>query len=154
MNERTRGTTESAMVALLDLRAYCMRLRAGAEDLRRALAGVVLEAALRSKVSALDQTMMSLSREVGGELQAVEEVTVATEAETEELLRTLTSVEARFMSVLDDAAGVVEALELAAERDARLEPAYVAVVETVTALLRQFERVTESTRALQGTMRD
>ena len=147
MNEKTRGTMESAMAAVTECAA---QVQAEATSMQEQLKTLRVPALLSDEASAL---ALSLDAEAVGALAVLQELRAATDSgylNAAEVLRVLTEIDARLIGALAGLADLSGRLEKAAETDERCEPAFVLVIETAGRLLQRFQQAQGATQALRA----
>lgn len=141
-----------ARSAIANVRQCGVQMGASAQALRAALPGVRMDAATRNRTLDLCEQLSAGASEVASGVAGLDAVSAKSEDELQEVLQTLSALEAQMMQVLAGFSALVDSLEQAGERDEANEPAFVLVIETAAGLLKSFQKAKSSTEALRAAL--
>jgi hypothetical protein len=142
----------AAQRAIENVRECGAQMGARAQGLRAALPTVRMDMADRTRTLELCDQLSTMAGEVASGVAGLDAVSAKSEDELQEVLHTLSTLEAQAMQVLAAFTFLVDALEQAAERDEANEPAYALVIDAAAGMLNSFEKAKSATEALRAAL--
>jgi ABC-type transporter Mla subunit MlaD len=142
----------AAQRAIENVREFGAQMGARAQALRAALPNVRMAATERNRALELCDQLSAVADEVASGVAGLDAINAKSEDEVQEVLHTLSTLEAQAMEVLAALSFLVESLEQAAERDEANEPAYALVIDAAAGLLNSFEKAKSATETLRAAL--
>ena len=140
---------DATAAAISAIRACSNTLAIEADRLQQALPDLVMEEALRGRAFEWSDALRDTAQRVLFELALLQaESGEGRRAEPAAVIRRLSGLDAATMEVVAASTGLIEELEVAAERDEAQEPAFVFVIEMVTRLMTACESAQAATREI------